>query len=69
MAKIMGLSGLIHGQFKSEAAFAAKIGWSRQRLHKIINGDQKPILEDIKDISDGLGVPFMMVANFFLEEG
>ena len=67
MAKIMGLNGLVHGQFDSEAAFAEKIGWPRQKLNRIMNGDQPPSLEDVKNIADGLNVPFMMVANFFLE--
>lgn len=69
MAKIMNLNGLIHGQFKSEAEFAEKLGWSRQRLHKITTGEQAPSLEDVRDIANGLGVPFMMVANIFLEYG
>lgn len=67
MAKIKGLSALIHGQYDSESEFADAIGWARQRLNKILNGDQKPTLDDVKDIAEGLNVPFMMVANFFLE--
>lgn len=66
MAKVMGLSGLIHGQFPSQAAFAEHIGWRRQRLNKIVNGEKEPSLDEVKVIADGLNVPFMMVANFFL---
>ncbi len=66
MAKVMGLSGLIHGQFPSQAAFAEHIGWRRQRLNKIVNGDKEPSLDEVRTIADGLNVPFMMVANFFL---
>ena len=67
MAKIMGLIGLIHAQFDSESAFADHIGWPRQRLNRITTGVQPPTLADVQDIANGLSVPFMLVANFFLE--
>ena len=63
----MGLSGLIHAQFKTESEFADKIGWSRQKLSRILLGKQGATIPDVQDLSDGLGVPFMMVAKFFLE--
>ncbi len=66
MSKVLGLSGLIHGQFPSQASFAEHIGWRRQRLNKIVNGDKEPSLDEVRQIAEGLGVPFMMVANFFL---
>lgn len=65
---ITELSGLIHGRFRSMSEFAAHIGWSRQRLGKIVNGNKCPTLDDISTISDGLEVPFMMVANIFLRK-
>lgn len=64
--KFMELNSLIHGQYHNQAEFAKAIGWSRQRLNKVVNGDKQPSLEDVRDISDGLHVPFMMVANIFL---
>lgn len=64
--KVMELNSLIHGQYTNQAAFARAIGWKRQRLNKIINGDKQPSLEDVRVISEGLNVPFMMVANIFL---
>ena len=67
MAKNMQLSALIHGQFKNESEFAEKIGWTRQKLHKILLGTQKPTLFDVKDIAKGLDVPFMLIANIFLQ--
>ena len=66
MSKCMELNALIHGQFRSQAAFADHIHWHRQRLNKIVNGEKQPSLKDVQDIADGLGVPFMMVANFCL---
>ena len=65
--KNLQLTGLIRGQFTSEASFAEHIGWSRQKLHRIMIGEQKPSLIDVKEISKGLDVPFMLVANIFLQ--
>ena len=66
MSKNFELNSLIHGQFKNQAAFADAIGWRRQRLNKIVNGDKQPSLDEVQTIAEGLSVPFMMIANFFL---
>lgn len=66
--KIMELSSLIHGQFRSQAAFSRHIGWSKQHLNKIVNGDKQPSLEEVQTIAEGLSVPFMMIANIFLRQ-
>lgn len=68
MEKNLELNSLIHGQFRNQASFADAIGWHRQRLNKIINGSQEPSIADVQTIAEGLGVPFMMVANFFLKK-
>lgn len=64
--KNMELMALIHGRFKSEAAFADEIGWYRQKLNKVLSGEQRVTIEEVNQIADGLGVPFMLVANIFL---
>ena len=64
--KLMELNSLIHGQFRSQAAFARHIGWNKQRLNKIVNCDKQPTLEEVQTIAEGLCVPFMMIANIFL---
>ena len=66
--KNLELSSLIHGQFPNQSAFAERIGWRRQKLNKIVNGDKIPSLDDVQTIADGLGVPFMMVAKFYLHK-
>ena len=66
MQKNLGLNSLIRGQFPNDSAFADHIGWPRQRLSRIQNGDQKPTIEDVERLANGLNVPFMMVAKFFL---
>lgn len=67
MAKILALSGLIHSKFDSEAKMADRMGWSRQRLNKITNGDKEPDLFEVRDISDALDTSFMTVAQIFLD--
>ena len=67
MAKILELSGLIHSKFETESKMANFMGWSRQRLNKITNGDKEPDLDEVRDISDALDVSFMTVAQIFLD--
>lgn len=66
MEKVMGLCALIHGQFPNDSAFAKHIGWSRQRLSRILTRSQPPTLDDVQEIANGLGVPVVMIVNFFL---
>ena len=66
MAKNLELNSLIHGQYPNQASFAEAIGWRKQKLNKIVNGDKKPSIDEVQIIAEGLGVPFMMVCNFFL---
>lgn len=68
MAKILELNSLIHGQYPNQASFANAIGWRRQKLNKIVNGEKQPSIKEVQTIADGLGIPFMMVCKFFLEE-
>ena len=48
MAKILALNGLIHGKYESQAQLANVLGWPRQRLNKIVNGDKEPDLDEVK---------------------
>ena len=67
MAKILALNGLIHSKFDSEAKMSDALGWRRQRLNKITNGEKEPDLYEVRDISNVLGVSFMTVAQIFLD--
>ena len=66
--KVMELNSLIHGQFASQAEFARHIGWNKQRLNVIINGKKQLTLNEVQTIAEGLNVPFIMVANIFLNQ-
>ena len=66
MAKILALNGLIHSKFDSEAKMADALGWPRQRLNKITNGDKEPDLDEVREMAAVLDESFMTVANIFL---
>jgi len=62
----MTLNGLIHNRYDNQSKMATAMGWSRQRLNKILNGKKKPNLEEVDMIARALGVPFATAAQFFL---
>lgn len=65
MAKNMTLRGLIYSRYDNEAEFARYLGWSRQRLNKIVNG-KIPNIEELNAIAKGLNVPVSDAILFFL---
>ena len=67
MAKNMELKGMIHAKYNSESELARSIGWSRQRLYKIVSGLKEPDLEEVRILSNVLDQPFMRIANIFLQ--
>lgn len=66
MEKVTELCGLIRRSYKSEAEFARKLGWNRQRLNKITTGAKEPDIHEVAAISRGLGVPLDRMINIFL---
>ena len=66
MGKVFELSALIHGKFRSDSDFARSLGWTRQRLYKIVNGLKDPSLDEAIDIANGLEEPLDKIAQIFL---
>jgi len=66
VAKILELNGLIHRKYENESQMADEMGWSRQRLNKITNGDKAPSLEEVESIANALGEPVITIVNIFL---
>lgn len=66
MGKVFELSALIHGKFRTDSEFARYIGWTRQKLYKIVNGQKDPTLEEAIVIARGLSVPLETIAQIFL---
>lgn len=66
MAKVRELRSIIYGKYDSEAEFAQVIGWERQRLSKITNGQKEPNVEELNSLALGLGISVEKVAQIFL---
>ena len=66
MAKVRELSSLIHGKYDTEAQFARELGWKRQRLNRITNGQKEPDLSEASAIASALNVPIERIADIFL---
>mgnify|MGYP002626309133 CR=1 FL=1 len=66
MSKILTLNGMIMSKYESQAACAKTIGWSKQRLNRIVNGASEPTLHEVYELSSALDQPFMTVAQIFL---
>lgn len=62
------LRGLIYSMYRSEAALARALGWDKQKLNKITNGQKDPTVTELNDIAAGLGVKTSMLLDIFLEE-
>ncbi len=62
----MSVRDLVLEKFKSEAAFARHLGWSRQRLNKITNLHKSPTVQEINEIAIGLGKSASEVYLIFL---
>lgn len=66
MKKVMELRGLIYGKYDSEAALAADLGWSRQRLNKITSGMKEPDLEEVAELAGKLDQSVEDIVQIFL---
>ena len=66
MAKILELNGLIHRKYGNESQMADAMGWAKQRLNKITNGEKAPSLSDIEAMSNALDEPVMTLVEIFL---
>lgn len=64
--KVRELRSLIYSKYDSEAQFAEQIGWPRQRLSKITNGQKEPTVVELNTIAKGLGRSVEEIAQIFL---
>lgn len=65
---MLWLRKMIYERFDTEAAFARRIGWTRQRLHKILSKSKVPNITEIVEISSGLKEPIEKIIIFFADE-
>lgn len=61
------LCAAIKTLYKSEAACARALGWSRQRLNKITTGAKEPDVYELNELARKLKRPVGEVCKFFLQ--
>ena len=66
MAKVNELRGLIYGKYESESRLADDLGWPKQRLNKITNGNKEPDLEEVVALAGKLGTSVEKMVYIFL---
>ena len=66
MAKVNEIRGLIYSRYDSEAQLAQDLGWTRQRLNAITNGQKEPDLDEIYALSQKLETPIEEIIYIFL---
>ena len=66
MAKVNELRGLIYGKYETEAKLADDLGWPKQRLNKITNGNKEPDLEEVAALAGKLDTSIEEMVYIFL---
>lgn len=66
MQEVVNVKTLITDKYKTEAACARKLGWSRQRLNKITTRTREPSVYELNEIAKALGTSVNRIVPFFL---
>lgn len=61
------LRGRIREKYKTAAAFGLAIGWTPQKVFKMINCDYIPKIGEAVSISRALGISLDELASFFAQ--
>lgn len=64
--KVKELRGLIYKSYDSEADFARKLGWPRQRVYRITNGLKEPSVSELNNMAEVLNKSVGDLAQIFL---
>lgn len=60
------LKELIRCKYGTESRCAKEIGWTRQKLNKITNGNKEPTVSELNVIAHCLGIDVGELSRFFL---
>ncbi len=61
------LRGLIREKYKTDAAFGFAIGWTTQKVSKLLNSTYTPKIGEAARISRALGISLDELASFFVQ--
>ncbi len=59
------LRGIIYSKYRSVSDFARAIGWDIAKARRVINGRQKPTLNDVREITEATGLDEETFINVF----
>ena len=62
------LRGMIYSQYPSMVEFARVVGWSSEKLKRVVNKGQEVTLKDASDLSLALGISMERMCNIFLQK-
>lgn len=65
--KVYELRGMIYSKYESEAQCARELGWPRQKLSKITNGNKEPDIDELFQLSKALGCAIDDLVDIFLK--
>ena len=68
MPKVRGFRSLIFKYYDTEADFASQIGWARQKLNKITNGQKIPSIDELSLFAPYLHTTTGELADIFLSQ-
>jgi len=60
------LRGMVYAKFRTETACAAALGWPKQKLNYITNGQRAPSIRDAWELSTVLEVDLGELCDIFL---
>ncbi len=67
MTKAQRLRGLICGRYSSVSGLARQMNWGRQKLQRIISGQQVPTVQEVHELAVALKISLSEMAEFFLD--
>lgn len=62
------LKKLIRHKYGTESKCAKEMGWTRQRLNKITNGNKEPTISELNTIARCLNMDVGELSQFFLKQ-
>lgn len=67
MARIKELRSIIYDRYESESELANELGWPKQKLNRITNGQQEPNLEELMAMADKFEMSATDLIHIFLQ--
>lgn len=67
-ARVEKLKGLIYEKFATETDCAKALGWPKQKLNRITNGNSRPDVDELNALAKTLGKSVNEIIYIFLAQ-